>query len=326
VTLTSFSPLHENLNRAAIEIMTRDQPGMLAAEPAADMRTKAGNWDAAAAARVASQVSAENFPVALRLLPRRYRRHLLAVYAYARTVDDVGDLAPPAERPRLLGALRADVARLYAAAGSGTAEPESPVVRGLAPTVTDCGIPMQLLLDLISANEQDQIVSRYATFDDLLGYCRLSANPIGRIVLHIFGCFTDDRARQSDAICAGLQLAEHWQDVAEDLQAGRIYLPADDLARFGCTEQDLGSGPAPARVRRLLAFETGRAAELIDAGAPLIRGLPLVPRAAIAGYVAGGRAALAAIARADYDVLAFTPRPGKVRTAAELVLAFARAR
>jgi squalene synthase HpnC len=326
VTLTSLSPLHENLNRAAIEIMTRDQPGVLAAEPAADKRTKAGNWEAAAAARVAAQVDAENFPVALRLLPRRYRRHLLAVYAYARTVDDAGDLAPPAERPRLLAGLRADVGRLYAAAGSGSAEPDSPVVRGLAPTGTECGIPMQLLLDLVSANEQDQVVSRYATFDDLVGYCRLSANPIGRIVLHIFGCYRDDRARQSDAICTGLQLAEHWQDVAEDLQAGRIYLPAEDLARFGCTEQDLRSGPAPPPVRRLMAFETGRAAELIDAGAPLIRGLPLVPRAAIAGYVAGGRAALGAIARADYDVLAATPRPGKARTAAELVLAFARAR
>jgi squalene synthase HpnC len=326
VTLTSFSPLHENLNRAAIEIMTRDQPGILAADPAADGRSRAGDWEAAAAARVAAQVSAENFPVALRMLPRRYRLHLLAVYAYARTVDDTGDLAPAGERPRLLSALREDVTRLYAAAGSGTAEPQSPVVRGLARTVTECGVPMQLLLDLISANEQDQIVSRYETFDDLLAYCRLSANPVGRIVLHVFGCFNEDRARQSDLICTGLQLAEHWQDVAEDLRAGRIYLPAEDMLRFGCTEQDLAPGPAPPQVRELMQFETGRARELLDAGAPLISGLPVVPRAAIAGYVAGGRAALTAIARADFDVLAATPRAGQGRTAAELIMAFARAR
>jgi squalene synthase HpnC len=326
VTLTSFSPLHENLNRAAIEIMTRDQPGILAADPAPDERSRAGNWEAAAAARVATQVTAENFPVALRLLPRRHRLHLLAVYAYARTVDDTGDLAPVGDRPRLLSALREDVRRLYAAAGPGAAEPESPVVLGLARTVTECGIPMQLLLDLISANEQDQIVSRYQTFDDLVGYCRLSANPIGRIVLHVFGCYDEDRARQSDAICTGLQLAEHWQDVAEDLRAGRIYLPAEDMHQFGCTEQDLASASAPSRLRELMAFETTRARELLDAGAPLIGGLPVVPRAAIAGYVAGGRAALTAIARADFDVLAATPQASKGRTAAELIMAFARAR
>jgi squalene synthase HpnC len=284
----------------------------------------AAGWRAASAARAVSQASQENFPVALRLLPRRHRQHLLAVYAYARTVDDAGDLAPPDERPRLLSELAEDVRRLYGQADG--AEPASPAVRGLARAVVDCAIPMQPFLDLIAANEQDQVVSRYETFGDLEGYCRLSANPVGRIVLHIFGGYTADRAQLSDLICTGLQLAEHWQDVAEDSRAGRIYLPAQDMREFGCSEDDLMRTQAPARLRRLIAFEVRRAGDLLSAGAPLIRGLRPLPRAAIAGYVAGGRAALAAIARADYDVLSATPRPGKGRTAAELARAFALAR
>jgi len=281
-------------------------------------------WRSASTARAVTQASQENFPVALRFLPPRYREHLLAVYAYARTVDDAGDLGPPGERPQLLSDLAEDVRRLYGRADG--AEPASPAVRGLAGTVADCAIPMQPFLDLIGANEQDQVVSRYETFKDLEGYCRLSANPVGRVVLHIFGCYTDDRARFSDLICTGLQLAEHWQDVAEDARAGRIYLPVQDMREYGCTEDDLLRPAAPARLRRLIAFEVRRAADLLSAGAPLIRGLRPLPRAAVAGYVAGGRAALAAIASADYDVLTATPRPGKGRTAAELARAFALAR
>jgi squalene synthase HpnC len=330
--------------------MGNDQPGVTAAPPAAHLPTSgdpmfgdpvagetvsgdhpvvsepadAAGWRAVSAARAVTQASQENFPVALRMLPRRYRQQLLAVYVYARTVDDAGDLAPPAERPQLLGDLAQDVRRLYGQADGG--EPASPAVRGLAGTVTQGAIPMQPFLDLIGANEQDQVVSRYETFGDLEGYCRLSANPVGRIVLHIFGAYTPERARLSDSICTGLQLAEHWQDVAEDARAGRIYLPAEDMREFGCTEDDLLRDQAPARLRRLIEFEVRRASDLMSAGAPLIRGLRPLPRAAIAGYVAGGRAALAAIARADYDVLAATPRPGKGRTVAELARAFALAR
>jgi len=274
-------------------------------------------------------VNHENFPVALRLLPQRHRRHLLAVYNFARTVDDTGDLAP-GERPKLLADLAEDVRRLYGTgSGTGPAEAASPraaAVRGLASTVTECAVPMQPFLDLIAANQQDQVVSRYETFAELAGYCRLSANPVGQIVLYIFGSYTPERAQLSDAICTGLQLAEHWQDVAEDMRAGRIYLPAEDMRRFGCREEDLRASRAATALRNLLAFEVGRAAELIDSGAPLIGDLGLVPRAAVAGFVAGGRAALAAIGKADYDVLKSTPRPGKGRTLAELTLAFARGR
>ena len=294
---------------------------------------------------LAGQAAGENFPVALRLLPARRREHLMAVYGFARTVDDIGDEAPPAQRPRLLDELEADLRRLYARYGPVTTqpapladsgggshpggegeEPRSRVVRALAPTVADCAIPMQPFLDLILANRQDQVVSRYATFPDLLGYCRLSANPVGRIVLHVFDSFTPGRAELSDSVCTALQLAEHWQDVAEDLRAGRIYVPAVDMETYGCTERDLARVSASPSVRALMAFETGRAQTLLDAGAPLIGMLRGVARLAVAGYVAGGRAALAAIAAADHDVLRATPRPRKRRLAGELILAYARGR
>lgn len=288
---------------------------------------------------LAGQAAGENFPVALRLVPARRRAHLMAVYGFARTVDDIGDEAPPEQRPRLLDDLEADLRRLYAryggkSSGSGGdsgsdgdgEEPRSRVVRALAPTVADCAIPMQPFLDLILANRQDQVVSRYATFRDLLGYCRLSANPVGRIVLYVFDSFTPQRAELSDSVCTALQLAEHWQDVAEDLRAGRIYVPAADMETYGCTEQDLAEASAPTPVRALMAFETGRAKAMLDAGAPLIGMLRGSARVAVAGYVAGGRAALAAIAAADHDVLRTTARPRKRRLAAELILAYARGR
>ena len=286
---------------------------------------------------LAGQAAGENFPVALRLVPARRREHLMAVYGFARTVDDIGDEAPPARRPHLLDELEADLRRLYArygptGAGSGGGsgprddgqEPRSRVVRALAPSVADCAIPMQPFLDLILANRQDQVVSRYATFGDLLGYCRLSANPVGRIVLYVFGSFTPGRAELSDSVCTALQLAEHWQDVAEDLRAGRIYVPAADIQTYGCTEQDLAQASASPPVRALMAFETGRAQTLLEAGAPLIGMLRGAARLAVAGYVAGGRAALGAIAAAHHDVLRATPRPRKRRLAGELILAYAR--
>src|SRR5262249_33070529 len=244
---------------------------------------------------VAAKAANENFPVALRMLPRTYRQHLMAVYVFARTTDDLGDQAPAAERLRLLDDLEADVRALYASAAAsakgGTSagnQPKSTAVAGLRRTVVECEIPMRPFIDLIRANQQDQVVTGYQTFDDLVGYCRLSANPVGRIVLHVFGCFTADRAEQSDYICTGLQLAEHWQDVAEDLRAGRVYLPLDDLEVHGCSEDDLAAPHAGPMVRELMAFEVGRARSLIDTGAPLIGTLRGAARAAVAGYVAGG--------------------------------------
>ena len=292
-------------------------------------------------AGAAAQAAAEKFPVALRLLPARYRRHLMAVYRFARTVDDIGDAALPAaagpvtappggtqrpddqaERLRLLDELDDDLGRLY----RGQA-PRLEVIGQLAATVAECGLPSQPLRDLIQANRQDQLVSRYQAFDDLAGYCELSANPVGRIVLYVFGAYTPHRAALSDHVCTALQLAEHWQDVAEDLRAGRIYLPLEDLERFGCGPQaDLAAPAAGPAVRALMSFQVARASALLSAGSPLIATLRGAARLAVAGYVAGGRAALAAIEDAHHDVLAATPRPGKRRLLAELARAYTRGR
>jgi squalene synthase HpnC len=276
------------------------------------------------AGAMAEKAAAENFPVALRMLPRRHRNHLMAVYSYARTVDDIGDEAPPDLRLGLLAGLREDLERLYT--GPPGSPPADPAVRGLASVVTDCAIPMQPFRDLIAANEQDQVVFRYQTFDDLLGYCQLSANPVGQIVLHVFGCYTPERAEKSDAVCSALQIIEHLQDVAEDFRAGRVYLPLDDLRSHGCSEQDLAGAATSAQLRELIAAEAGRAAGLLSAGAPLVGQLSGAARVAVAGYLAGGRAALAALALARYDVLAVTPKPSKGRTAAAFASALVRGR
>lgn len=265
---------------------------------------------------ILAKAGRENFPVASRLLPRRHRTNLMAVYAFARMVDDIGDEAPPDDRLPLLDDVATDVERIYAGD-----DPRLPIIAGLAPAVRATGIPAQPLHDLIEANRRDQLVTRYATYDDLLGYCELSANPVGVIVLHLFGFATPHRVTLSDRVCTALQLAEHWQDVAEDLGNGRVYLPQEDLDRFGCTEADLAEPRANDRVRALMRFETDRAARLLDRGAPIVGTLRGLARVAVAGYVAGGRAALAAIRRADHDVLTATPRP----RAARLIPEFARA-
>ncbi len=269
----------------------------------------------------AGQAVGENFPVALRLLPRRYRQHLAAVYGFARVADDMGDEAPPAERLGLLSELEADLGRLY-----GAVPPQLAVVRALAPAVAQCGIPQQPFRDLIEANRQDQVITRYESFDALLAYCTLSANPVGRIVLHVFGVATPQREILSDWVCTALQLAEHWQDVAEDLRAGRVYLPQEDMARFGCTERDLADSRAAPQVRALIEFQERRARALLDKGGPLVGTLRGAARVAVAGYVAGGRAALAAIAAADHDVLRATHRPRKRRLATEMLKAYATGR
>ena len=276
---------------------------------------------------VVANASGENFPVALRMLPARHRRHLTNLYFFARLTDDLGDEArdPQADvselRLRLLDELAADVDRIYQGK-----TPESPVMCAMAETVRECGVPAKPLLDLIQANRQDQLVTRYRTFAELEQYCELSANPVGQIVLYIFGVATPERIAASDSICTALQLAEHWQDVAEDLGNGRIYLPGEDLERYGCTEADLAAPTAGPAVRELMIFETDRAWSLLEAGAPLVGTLRGAARLAVAGYLAGGRAALAAIRAQHYDVLQGTPRPRKQRLAGELIKAYVRGR
>jgi squalene synthase HpnC len=263
---------------------------------------------------VMSQASQENFPVAIGLLGARRREQLMALYGFARLVDDAGDEAA-GDRMALLDWIEADLDRIYA----GRA-PEHPVNRTLDLVVRQLRLPADPFRRLIDANRRDQLVDRYQSFDDLLGYCRLSAAPVGELVLHVFGGATPDRIRLSDRICAGLQLTEHLQDVAEDRSRGRVYIPQDDLARFHCTDDDLLAGAPSRAFAELLAFEVSRARGLLAGGAPLIRTLSPRPALAVAGFVAGGRAALDAIARAGYDVLGGRPRP----TRGAFAVAFAR--
>jgi squalene synthase HpnC len=282
---------------------------------------------------VAAKASGENFPVALRVLPVGWRAHLTALYGFARLTDDLGDEPLPgmpddasqetitATRIRLLDDLQADVAAIYEGG-----EPRLEAIQALKRTVEECRIPRQPFDDLIQANRQDQIVKRYQSYDDLKRYCELSANPVGQVVLYIVGAATPERLRLSDSICTALQLVEHWQDVAEDLGNGRIYLPLEDLRSFGVTESDLARPAAGANVAKLVAFETDRADELLDRGAPLVGTLKGAARLAIAGYVAGGRAAIRAIRQGGYDVLSATPKPGQAATLANMVSCYVRGR
>ncbi|WP_369179969.1 squalene synthase HpnC [Streptomyces mutabilis] len=272
----------------------------------------------------------ENFPVAPFFLPRDWRTDLMAVYGFARLVDDIGDgdLAPGGADARLLGvpeeraddrlamldAFEEDLRRVF----DGT--PRHPLLLRLRPTVRRRSLTPEPFLGLIAANRQDQLVGRYETYDDLLAYCELSANPVGRLVLAVTGTSTPERIRRSDAICTALQIVEHLQDVAEDLTRDRIYLPAEDMKRFHVQEADLAAPTANASVRALVAFEAQRARDLLSEGAPLVGSVRGRLRLLLAGFVAGGRAALRAIAAADHDVLPGPPKPGKAHLLREVGL------
>jgi squalene synthase HpnC len=270
---------------------------------------------APSAREVMARAESENFPVASWVLPRRMREHLLAVYGFARLVDELGDSAP-GDRLAALDWLEAELDRAY----EGRAE--HPLLQRLARTIEQCRLPRDPFARLIEANRVDQRVSRYATWRQLREYCSLSADPVGEIVLGVFGAATPARIALSDSICTALQLAEHCQDVAEDFVAGRVYLPAEDMERFGCREEDLDPsdsiGSDRRALRAVLAFEVERARGLLRAGAPLIGELRGRERVAIAAFVAGGRAALDAIERADYEVLGGPPRASKRRRLAAL--------
>ncbi|WP_203714011.1 squalene synthase HpnC [Asanoa siamensis] len=258
---------------------------------------------------------AENFPVALRILPRRHRAHLLAVYDVARVIDDLGDTGHGDRRPALR-AFDEDIDVLF---GGGT--PRHPVLQRLSPTVADRGLTAKPFHDLVAANLLDQEKAAYGTFDDLVAYCRLSADPVGRIVLAVFGATGTRLEQLSDRICTALQIVEHCQDVAEDRRNGRIYLPLEDLDRFGVRPSDLDAHRATPAVRRLVEFEAQRAGTLLDEGLPLLPALRGWGRLAVTGYVAGGRATLYALRRAGWDVLAATPRPKKRDVLAQAVAA-----
>jgi squalene synthase HpnC len=260
--------------------------------------------DPLSAGAVMARAGGENFPVALRVLPRELRRHLLAIYGFARLVDEIGDEAA-GDRNAQLDELEADVERIYAG------EPRHPVLRPLVETARALAIPREPFLALIAANRQDQVVSRYETWEELAGYCTLSANPVGHFVLYVLRAATPERIALSDRICTALQLAEHLQDVAEDHARGRVYLPQEELRRHGVRDADLAGGQTPQRVRDVIASEVRRARGLLDEGRPLVRTLRGWGKIAVAGYVGGGYATLDAIERAGYDVLAGPPKASK---------------
>ncbi|MEV5751602.1 squalene synthase HpnC [Actinoallomurus sp. NPDC052308] len=250
----------------------------------------------------------ENFPVASRLLPRGYRRHLMAVYGFARFIDDIGDEAPPADRLRLLDVVEDDLTRLYAGRTA-----QVPAVGALKRTVSEYAIPAEPFRRLIRAGRRDQAVTRYESFEELLAYCELSANPVGHIVLHVFGVADQRRCALSDQVCSALQVIEHCQDVGEDYTRGRVYVPGADLRRFGCTDDDFARATTPDRLRRAVALQTTRATALLDAGTALVPALTGPARVAVAGYIAGGRATIAALTAADHDVLGRAVRPRRTR-------------
>lgn len=260
----------------------------------------------------ADKARRENFPVASRVLPRAARANLMAIYGFARLTDDVGDEAE-GDRLALLDGLEAELE--LAAEGKAT----YPTFQKLTPVIRELGLSLDPFRRLIEANRMDQRVSSYRTFDDLVAYCMLSAAPVGELVLSAFRLSSPERVRLSDKVCIALQLVEHLQDVHEDAVSGRVYLPLEDMERFGCVESDLLQPSANARVRQLVAYEVERARRLMNAGVSLASTLPLRPRVAVAGFVAGGVAALNSIERAKFDVLGVRCRPRKLGVAGGMV-------
>ena len=246
----------------------------------------------------------ENFPVASVLVPRTLREAVVAIYRFARAADDLADEgdATPSERR---DALRAFGRHLAAIARGDT--PVDPPFPALARAVRRHALPLAPFHDLLSAFTQDIDTVRYATYDALADYCRRSANPVGRLVLALYGAGTPVNVAASDAVCTGLQLANFWQDVAIDWRKGRVYLPQEDLARFGLDDSAIAAGRCDERWRALMAFECARARRLLAQGRPLARALPWRLALELRGVVAGGERVLERIDAVGGDV--FTRRP-----------------
>ena len=250
----------------------------------------------------------ENFSVVSWLLPRPLRPHMYAVYAYCRGVDDLGDEAE-GDRLALLDGWEAELRRCY------EGSPQQPAFVALQETIRRFDIPTEPFRRLIEANRADQRVSRYRTYNDLLGYCENSANPVGRLVLYIFGYRDEERQMLSDATCTALQLTNFWQDVRRDLDKGRIYIPLEDMERFDYGEADLLAGRSDGRFRDLMAFQVQRTRELFRDG------LALMPKVSgrltldLRLFSLGGLAVLDAIEGMGYDVLQRRPTLSRARKA-----------
>ena len=252
----------------------------------------------------------ENFPVASVLLPAPLREPVAAIYAYARSADDFadeGDL-PAEERLARLDAYRAELDAI-----DGGLPTRHPIFLRLRPVIAEFGLPMGLFRDLLDAFAQDVSKTRYASYAELMDYCRRSADPVGRLMLKLFQADSADNLARSDAICSALQLINHWQDVAVDWRKGRIYLPAEDLARFGIREEQIAEGRCDDSWRALMGFQVNRARALMLAGSPLGSALPGRIGLEIRAIIAGGLRILEKTEAAGFDV--FRRRP--VLTAAD---------
>ena len=271
------------------------------------------------AAAISGRADGENFAVASRLLPRAQREHLLALYGFARLADELGDELD-GDRLAALDWLERELDLAYA--GSAT----HPLLRRLEPTLVACRLPRDPFGRLIEANRQDQRVRRYQSWQSLRAYCHLSADPVGELVLHVFGAATPERVQRSNEICTALQLIEHCQDVTEDLARDRVYMPLDDLALFGLRVDDLAAPARSQAVRRLIEFEVARARGLLRDGTPLIATLRGRARLAVAGFVGCGHAALDAIVANGCNVADGPPRASNRARLAATVRALAGAR
>jgi len=250
----------------------------------------------------------ENFSVATWFLPQRLRPHFYGIYAYCRISDDLGDeVGNPQHALQLLDIWEGELDACYAG------RPRHPVFVALAETVRACDIPRQPFADLLTAFRQDQRLSRYETFEDVLGYCRYSANPVGRLVLYACGYGDPERQQLSDYTCTALQLANFWQDVAVDYGKGRIYLPLEDLQRFGVSETNIAERRATPQFLELMRFQVERAREWFHKGLPLAQKVDSELAIDIELFSRGGLAILDAIERQGYDVLRRRPVISKGR-------------
>jgi squalene synthase HpnC len=266
-----------------------------------------------AAARIDARASGENFPVVSVLAPRFARPHLRAVYGFARLVDNLGDEAA-GDRGALLDELEREL----------EGPPRTEIMWRLHETIADRRLPLDPFRRLIEANRIDQVRRRYETWDDVREYCTYSADPVGRLVLGIYGR-ADEPALVvlSDAVCTGLQLVNFLQDPPRDLALGRVYLPQEDLRRFGVADEDL-AGPLKDEVAGLLGFEAERAQTLLEQGLPLRAALGGRAGLSVALYARGGLAALAALERAGWDVFSRRPAPSRLTFARLAVLELLR--
>ena len=250
----------------------------------------------------------ENFSVASWFLPERLRQHFFNVYAYCRISDDLGDeVGDTAASLQLLDQWETELDACY------EGHPRHPVFVALAGTVRKFEIPKHEFADLLTAFRQDQSITRYETFNDLLGYCRFSANPVGHLVLYLCGYGDSERQLLSDYTCTALQLANFWQDVSADFAKGRIYLPLEDLRRFGVREESIRDGENTSAFCEMMKFEVERAREWFNQGTPLIAKVDRALATDIELFSRGGEEILNAIERQHYAVLGRRPTISKTR-------------